>query len=345
MNVSSPNLNVYLIGYLGIPYYFLPPKYKNSNDYKKWFDNMIFCNYLNDATNKRISSFKWNNLPPTVDSWTMEIMLLYWGNIGMYRSPNNGEFLCTALIPFGKDGVNPNGMPIDGYLYKLNGRQEHVNLYFKGKSDPITRESSTRKFVDADYNCVWGKENALGIPYIQNLWVKCKQLALRENILDASIENCRQPLIITCDERDYKTVKKELQDIEDNRTKILCYNGAFSKDSLNVLNTGIKPELITIVREELTRCQNALDKELGFNTTPYEKKERLITDEVNSNIESTLASIDASLEWRRRFCEDCNEAFGLNINVEFNFMRVGEEASNYNKSKMSLNGGDLDYAN
>ena len=49
------------------------------------------------------------------------------------------------------------------------------------------------------------------------------------------------------------------------------------------------------------------------------KKERLLVDEVNSNNSLIDSEVEQALVFRKRFCEQCKEAFGLNIDVKFRY--------------------------
>ena len=52
----------------------------------------------------------------------------------------------------------------------------------------------------------------------------------------------------------------------------------------------------------------------GLNNN-FEKKERLLTDEVNSNNDYVSSNIDLMLKTREEFCKEVNKMFGLNISV------------------------------
>lgn len=328
--VSGPKPNSYFYGNFCVPWFYLPPRLQNSEKFRKDLDNLIFTNILNRLIDRSISSFVWGGIPETVSTWTMELLYLFWGNVGMDRA--DGQYICNGLMPYGKLGVNKNGDPLDGWLYSFDGRNKEVKLWVPGIDNAIVRESSNRgEIVNATYDCVRGRDNSLGIPFFNFIYEKALRLAQRETILDASIESCRQPLIVACTEQDYKGVKRELEQIDDNRTKIIVYNGAFNNDSLSVLDTHIKPEIVQIVRDEIVRMENSIDRMMGINSTPYEKKERLVRDEVNSNNQAVATEIEQRLLWRQKFCEDCNQAFGLNMSVDFRFR--SEEISYFDESR------------
>ena len=56
--------------------------------------------------------------------------------------------------------------------------------------------------------------------------------------------------------------------------------------------------------------------QIGITTTPYQKKERLITDEINSIDKMTACTLSAMLSAREEACEKINKMFGTNISVK-----------------------------
>ena len=56
---------------------------------------------------------------------------------------------------------------------------------------------------------------------------------------------------------------------------------------------------------------------LGISNTSFQKKERLISDEVLRSQGGTIASRYSRLNARKQACEEINKMFGLNIDVDF----------------------------
>lgn len=56
--------------------------------------------------------------------------------------------------------------------------------------------------------------------------------------------------------------------------------------------------------------------QIGITTTPYQKKERLITDEINSIDRMTACTLSAMLSAREEACEKINKMFDTNISVK-----------------------------
>ena len=57
--------------------------------------------------------------------------------------------------------------------------------------------------------------------------------------------------------------------------------------------------------------------ELGISNISYQKKERLVSDEVIRNMGGTIASRYSRLEMRRQAVDKINKMFGLDIDVNY----------------------------
>lgn len=83
----------------------------------------------------------------------------------------------------------------------------------------------------------------------------------------------------------------------------------------NVSQTYVVDKMLS----DLRKIENDFDTRIGINNTNVEKKERMITDEVNSNNGDTMAEAWERLERLKKSCDSINNQFGDNImNVEFN---------------------------
>lgn len=76
----------------------------------------------------------------------------------------------------------------------------------------------------------------------------------------------------------------------------------------------IAPDLL----ETMDKLERMFEQEIGIpNTGGTEKKERLITDEVNANNVSTYSKASVWLENLQTGCEEVNKKFGLDISIDW----------------------------
>lgn len=101
-------------------------------------------------------------------------------------------------------------------------------------------------------------------------------------------------------------IDKNLMDAEGNPTW-----QTFAQD---LRQNFITPDLM----ETMDKIERMFENEIGIpNTGGTEKKERLITDEVNANNVSTYSKAELWLENLRTGCEEANKKFGLSLSVDW----------------------------
>ena len=86
-------------------------------------------------------------------------------------------------------------------------------------------------------------------------------------------------------------------------------------DNITVLNT-TSPIVFDKLQIQKTNILNECLTFLGINNANTDKRERLVTNEVDSNNEMIQINSDVMLETRKQACEEINKMFGLNISVE-----------------------------
>ena len=101
-------------------------------------------------------------------------------------------------------------------------------------------------------------------------------------------------------------IDKNLLDEEGNPTW-----QTFTQD---LRNNFIAPDLM----ETMDKIERMFENEIGIpNTGGTEKKERLITDEVNANNVSTYSKAELWLENLKTGCKEANKMFDLNLSVDW----------------------------
>lgn len=79
----------------------------------------------------------------------------------------------------------------------------------------------------------------------------------------------------------------------------------------NVANTYIVDKLLVDMRKIISN----FDMEMGIPTVNTEKKERLISDEANSNNAETTLRINYIIDRLKKECKKCKEMFGVDIDI------------------------------
>lgn len=264
-----------------------------------------------------MNTFKWNNLPASVDSRWLERSFILTGKAMIVI--DQGGYL--ALAGGANSALNVNGYPIRAFGWGANGYNKQFNLYVRGADEQIeTRRAagSDLQKLDTVIDGVLGYDSSTAFPPIHHIVAQARRMADTMRSLDTCAINLKTPYIISTEESQINSVKEAFKQREDNMPAILG-SGGMGIDSIKVWPAGTDPGIMAVLWEHRENLEGEIREQWGQQSNPESnKRERMLVDEVNSNNEATQDSVYKRLEWRRRFCEDVNECFGLDISVELN---------------------------
>lgn len=87
--------------------------------------------------------------------------------------------------------------------------------------------------------------------------------------------------------------------------------------------------IVDKVLSDLRKIEAMFDTDIGIPNANTDKRERLVTDEVNANNIETLSKCSLWLEELQNSCAKCNDMFNLNISVDWRFtLAEGKERKN-----------------
>lgn len=235
-----------------------------------------------------INEFKWNGLPAGILERHIERELFARGFTSFFKHPK----MTYLSLPCDSTGeVNVYG---DALKYRAHGQ----NLTHDFKAD----------------DAVIIENNKLRIPTKDFIMFYANKIAEAERTMDVNVKANKTPVIVVCDDKDVLSFKRIFQQVDGNTPAV------FADRSLNLDNIQALDLKARFLGKDLMDYKKSVENELltflGINNTPVEKKERLITDEANSNNELIESFFDIGLEARQRACEEINAMFGLNVSVE-----------------------------
>lgn len=82
------------------------------------------------------------------------------------------------------------------------------------------------------------------------------------------------------------------------------------------------------VLSDMRKLVAMFDTEIGIPNANTDKKERLVTDEVNANNVETESKVAVWLEQLQKTCEDTREMFGIDVSVDWRYKPVEMEVEN-----------------
>lgn len=169
-----------------------------------------------------------------------------------------------------------------------------------------------------DFNdIVYIMNNELEKPTRDFLELFAYRLYETERTTDINLHAQKTPVLIEGDNKTILTLKNVYMQYSGN-TPFIFGNKQFDiSNKLNVLNTNA-PYIIDKLDVHKQRIFNDALTLLGINNANIDKKERLITNEVESNDDLINYYLNCFYKTRKKACDDINKMFNLNIEIELN---------------------------
>lgn len=279
-------------------------------------DAETFINNQDTATmfmwrlmNLAISVFKWDNLPEGVDERMLEFWLLRDGFVGFFYD----EALKSDERRRAPEGYAVLPMMIQGqwdiYEYPRDRRAYAVN----GFNYECTEDNSVIIY-----------QNYLRVPMWLTLWQYAYRLAETQRTIDINSKQQRTARVIRCTDDQRLTYLNAAKEVDEGR------NWVHGDKSLDLDAFQVFDITTPYVGNELQTYKHQLWNEaltyLGIENVNTDKKERLISDEVVNNMGDVEAERFTRLNARKQACEEINELFGLDVQVDFRsgtYIRTG----------------------
>lgn len=254
-------------------------------------NNATYLTYYQRLLELSISMFEWKNLPPTIDSRYIELMLFEKGSVVYFDDEAIGN-LCLDCISQGQ---------FDVYGYPKNRRAySSYNQY-------------SRELNESNSVIVWNNFLRTNSQLVVKMYAK--RLYNIDRVIDINVNSQKTPVAILASPQQRLTMKNLYKEYDGNAPfifgdKNLDLNGIkaistgapYVADSLYALKTQIWNEALTY---------------LGISNVNTVKKERLISDEVQRNLGGTIASRYSRLQSRKDAVQKINKMFNTNIEVDY----------------------------
>lgn len=278
-------------------------------------NNRTYGFYLDRLAELSVSSFEWINLPSSIDPRFLEMVLFTNGSIVFFKDEDLQQIKTGLSDAMTEDGTYL-ALPV-----AMNGRWNVYNV-------PTNR----RAYASNGYNKELTENDSV---IIFNNMIRtnseqvCRKYAKQLYDLDRTIEvNCKAqktPVLIQCDEPQRLTMLNLYKEYDGNQPYIFGYKN-LDLNAIKVLKTDA-PFVAPQLYELKTKIWNEALTYLGISNMSYQKKERLLTDEVDRTQGGTIASRYSRLNTRKEACNKINEMFNLNVDVKFkdSFDEGGEE--------------------
>lgn len=255
-----------------------------------YMNNRTYLQYYNRLTELAISMFEWKNLPDTVDARFLEMCLFGDGMAVFFEDEVMGHLCLQTMI---SGNLNVYRIPEERTAFASNGYNKRLN----------------------SNNSVIIFNNYLHTNSMLDVEMFSKRLYNLDRAIDVNANAQKTPILIQCDESQRLTMKNLYMQYDGNQPFIFGSKN-LDPNGLKVLQTGA-PYVADKLYELKSEIWNEALTYLGISNVNTIKKERLVTDEVQRNLGGVVASRYSRLNARKQACEQINNMFGLNIDVEY----------------------------
>jgi hypothetical protein len=267
-------------------------------------NDITFYTTYNRLKNIAFNMFTWEGLPDGIKPQYIERLLFSQGKAIFVKDPNL-KHICLQANP--SDGLNVYGEYQNWYAWGSNGYNEKYGID----------------------ECVIIRNNMLMTNTKDQILIYSNKLTDIERTMDVNVKAQKTPKIIACDDKDILTFKNMIKQIDDNFPSIYA-SKQLNINAIQVLDTN-SPYVVDKLTDYRHDVTNEALTFLGINNSNTDKKERLVTNEVDSNNEYIECNIGYMLESREKACIEINKMFSLNISVKAR--EVQENGPIHNGSK------------
>lgn len=266
---------------------FEPDIYKNRANVQ----DRITWYFFNQIMNLFINRFEWVNLPKEIEPFYIERVLFFDGVGGLIYDDHVNSYAFTKLNLSGQYDIY--NIPTDRWAYANNG---YLKEY--GKDNSVI---------------VW--DSATAYPYANTAMMYAEEMANVWRTRSINMFAQRTPVALASSD-DEKLSYQVFGDEYANYVPVIKISDTLNIKNLQALTLGA-PYVVDKLEDEITVLWARVLTDLGYESNPSEKRERLISDEVAGNNGQTEAFRNVGLALRERAINAANELWGWGASVKF----------------------------
>jgi hypothetical protein len=256
-------------------------------------NSRTYVDYLERMKKIAMSMFEWVNLPDSMNSRFLEMCLYYKGQAALLYDEDFG-YINTQAADSGY--INIYGLPtkINCFSYSYNQIRD---LYVADSGEEKNKE------------CILVMNTYERVPTCASIELFAMRLAEAQRTADINMNSLRTPILIRTDRNQELTMRNLYAQYEGNTPVIYADKYQLNPDDIKVFKTDA-PFIANDVMQYKIQIWNEMLTFLGVSNLD-EKRERLITSEIDSNNELVNLNLQSFLAPRKKACEEFNEKYGL----------------------------------
>ena len=246
---------------------------------------VLYEHYKNVA----INMFKWEGLPEGIKEEYIESTLFDTGKALFFKDPSM-SYMCLPCF-----------------------QGSRLNVYNDPRSWRAMGTGYCKEYPSD--RCVLIENNKLRTASHDTVSFFVRKMYEAERTMDVNLTTSKAPWIFLCDEKKVLTYKALFQKIDQNEPAI------FGANSLSLNDVQLLPTRAEFIGNDLMDFSHSVENKLltflGINNCPVDKKERLVTDEAQSNDQLIETNAAVMLEPRQRAAEEINKMWpDLHVSVD-----------------------------
>jgi len=259
--------------------------------------------YVRVITELSCNRFRWSGLPNTVDERFLELTLFRQALCIFFKDEGPGSKNTDRFFAMRGTGVAPINMYDNPTQYRVlgNGQMERT----LGAKDCVP---------------IWA--NYLRTPDWDIVQVYATKLANIDRTIEITLDQMRTPYIATIPESQRLSWTNIMKQKTEGEGVIWGTSDLDVEKAIQFFPLTVEKDQVLNLQLAKAKMWNECMTLLGINNANQDKKERLISGEVDANNGQVMASRSVALTARRQAAERINDRYGLAIDVEWN-----EEAS------------------
>ena len=243
----------------------------------------------------------------------LSVSLFTWKGLDDIAGTGASRFLELSLYEEGK-GVFVKDDEL-GYMALKVSPSDKLNIYNLPTKVMAWSIGYNKKFAFDDV--VYIMNNELQKPTREFMELFAYRLYETERTIDINLQAQKTPVLIEGDTKTILTLKNVYMQYSGN-TPFIFGNKQFDiSNKLNVLKTDA-PYIVDKLDIHKHQIFNDALTVLGIDNANTDKKERLITNEVESNEQLITYYLNCFYKTRKRACEQIKEKFNIDITIELN---------------------------
>lgn len=247
--------------------------------------------FFNTIMNLFVNRFKYTGLPDTIEPFFIERVMFFHGLGSFIHDDIVDEYAFMKVTLSGEYDIY--SIPQDRWAYANNGYMKEY-----GKENSVLMWDSATAFPYYYTACMYAETMA-------NVW----------RTRDINMFSQRTPVAIASSDDEklsYQVVGEEYS----NYVPVIKISDTINIKNLQAISLGA-PYVVDKLEDELSVLWARVLTDLGYESNPSEKRERLISDEVAGNNGHTEGNRNLALALRERAIDACNNLFGWKAKVEF----------------------------